>query len=734
MSAQPTVLQVVILRDGLLVGTEMFVPGQYTLGSGAYSDLKLDDPSVGEAHATLYFQNGKAAVQDQGSVLGVFVNGHRVTACEVRPVDEIAIGPFSLKVRVLAQKPPQKQAPPPELAALLGSPAPAAGAPPAARPPVPAARPAQPPAAAKPVPATVVSTRQRPAVPPAGLETTVPTARSGGNLKPVSSAPFDVEDETMTESLMLGEQQLEQPTTQAPQMNVRPPPPPPMSAPEPPPRPAPAPPKPAAKPVPAAAAPSGAALRKNQAPPPSKPAPVPPAAVAAPARPRKRSLPSIPAAAEGKGAPRLFFELYWGELRQHARSFGAIKPKKPVLGGLDDNAQMPLWGFRLGQPQMVLADKKGGGYRVFVPVGAAVERRGDDGNFYPLTSDQLEAVGQRKFIGLSNGQAVRFSGEGDTSLVAYVQPPLPRPFSNPLKGLPFLALGLQAMFLCLFGAFVSFAPSDDMPDFVPKNVPPVAVRLIKPEEKKKEEAKKKLEEIKKKEPEKKKEVAKKEVEKPVAKPPPLAQPPKIKSLEKLTAAGPAMKDLLAAVDKLGNGPGKKDAKNNYKMADLIGKAPIANAGLGTFGLGGGGAGGMGTKGLEVLRGKGGGGIGALGAGNVGKGAVGGTVGRASVRSIGVQGTIDKEAVAKVINSHLAEVSACYERALLREPGLAGKIVLEWNISTSGTVTTAKTKSSTMKSSAVEGCILNSLKTWKFPPAKGAGVVISYPFLFNSVGY
>ena len=46
MSAQPTVLQVVILRDGLLVGTEVFVPGQYTLGSGAYSDLKLDDASV----------------------------------------------------------------------------------------------------------------------------------------------------------------------------------------------------------------------------------------------------------------------------------------------------------------------------------------------------------------------------------------------------------------------------------------------------------------------------------------------------------------------------------------------------------------------------------------------------------------------------------------------------------------------------------------------------------------
>lgn len=700
MSAQPTVLQVVILRDGLLVGTEVFVPGQYTLGSGAHADLKLDDPSVGEAHATLYFQNGKAAVQDQSSPTGVFVNGHRITACEVRPVDEVAIGPFSLKVRVLAQKPANKSGPPPELAGLFGPPA---AAPAPARPPAPAP-------AAKPIAATVVSTRRPPA--PQTLASTVPIARG-----PHSPAKFDPqEDETMTESLVLGAEQA--PTSVAPQHNFRPPPPPPMSAPEPPP---PRAPPPVAKVAPAS--------RKIQ-----------PLASAATERhlatkPRKRSLPSIPAAVGVKGSPRLFFELFWGDVRQHARSFGPIPSKKPVLGGLDDSAAMPLWGFRPTAGQMVLADKKGGGYRVFVPPGAAVERRGEDGNFYPLTSDQLEAVGQRKFIGLGNGQAVRFSADGDIWMVAYVQPPLPRPWSNPLKRLPWLLIGLFAIFLGLFAAFVSFAPSDEMPDFVNKNVAPVAVRLIKPEPKKKEEAKKKLEAIKKKEPEKKKEVAvAKPVEKPVARPPPLAEPPKIKALEKLTAAGPAMKDLLAAVDKLGNGPGKKDTKNNYKMADLIGKAPIANAGLGTFGLGGGGQGGLGTKGLEVLRGKGGGGIGALGAGNVGKGAVGGTVGRASVRSIGVQGTIDKEAVAKVINSHLAEVSACYERALLKEPGLAGKIILEWSISTSGSVTTARTKSSTMRSSAVEGCILTSLKGWKFPPAKGAGVVISYPFLFNSVGY
>jgi membrane protein involved in colicin uptake len=276
---------------------------------------------------------------------------------------------------------------------------------------------------------------------------------------------------------------------------------------------------------------------------------------------------------------------------------------------------------------------------------------------------------------------------------------------------------------------VAFAPKDDQPDFEGKKVPPVALRLIAPEPKKKEEIKKKVEEIKKKAPEKKVE---KRVETPKAV---VEKKPEVvpKAIQKLSAAGPAMKDLLAAVDKLGNGPGKKDAKD-YKLSGLIGKAPIANAGLGTFGLGGGGQGGMGTKGAEILRGKGGGGIGALGAGNIGKGSVGGTVTHAVARNVGAQGSIDKEAVAKVINSHLQEVRACYEKALLKDPSLAGKVVLEWNISTAGLVTSAKTKSSTLRNGTVEGCIMSSLKTWKFPPAKGAGVLITYPFMFNSVGF
>jgi hypothetical protein len=731
LSGQPSVLQVVILRDGLLVGTQVFMPGQYTLGSGASSDVLLDDATVGESHAYLYFQNGRAAIQDAGSG-AVFVNGHRVNACEVRPVDEIACGPFTLKVRVMAQKAPSKPAPPPDVAAILGGPAEPAPAPAAGRQAAPAVGRSTP---AKPqTPSTVVSSRRSGGAAPQSSD--APQARTP-HLRPVTPVPVDDGDQK-TESVAIGGD-LFGPTNPS-----RPPP----SRPDPletVPLSSHSPQARAAQPAPRAAP----AASAHTAPTAASPAHVPAAArahVPAPAHSRSRKghakarpagerpLPAIPSANEGKGRPNLFVELYWGDTRKVARGYKKIDPKKKLIAREDDAAPLPLWGFNLEGKDFVFAEQKGDLFRVFIPPSAAVERRAQDGNFYPVQTETLE-VGpdQRRCVTMGSGHALRLSGADDVTMVAYVQPAIPKPFVNPLRGLPWLVLIFLALFTSGFFTFVIyFGEMPESADFQNKNVNPVAVKLIappKPEEKKK--LQEKVEKLKKPE---KKEKKKEELPKVAEKVVPQETKKALKSIEKLQAAGPAMKDLLAAVDKLGSGPGAKNAKNDFKLSGLIGKAPIASAGLGTFGLGGGGGGGMGIKGAELLRGKGGGGIGALGSGRIGKGNVGGAVTHAVSRNIGAQGTIDKEAVAKVINSHLHEVSSCYERALLKTPGLAGKIVLEWQITTSGSVGFAKTKSSTMQSPAVESCILMSLKTWRFPPAKGAGVIITYPFMFNSVGY
>ena len=92
-----------------------------------------------------------------------------------------------------------------------------------------------------------------------------------------------------------------------------------------------------------------------------------------------------------------------------------------------------------------------------------------------------------------------------------------------------------------------------------------------------------------------------------------------------------------------------------------------------------------------------------------------------------------EAVRKVVDAHMGAIQRCYEGALIRNPSISGKVTFEWTIGTDGGVKSTKTKISTLPSNDVVECIRESLVTWRFPQPKGGVVVVSYPFLFNSVG-
>jgi len=767
LSGHQTVLQVVILRDGLLVGTEVFTPGTYALGSAPTSDLRLDDPTIAPRHAILYFQNGRVALQDTGSSTGSYVNGHRISACEIRSADEVLCGPFVLKTRVLSQRPADEQPqPPPEVAALLG------GAPPPTAAPVPPRVAPVPPAASQPpVPTQQQLAATQPIARPSGgmpqqLAATQPLARPSGPLRPVPppeplAATVPLAPARSTPPAV---DSVPVPHTTIPFARPGGAPPPPTSTPAPfhgnaATVTAPEPPTPAfdpGMPPPAGTVPSVKRRAPRRVTPPAPEPAIPdelpvdlstapgsapfhePAREELPARPER-----APRLGPGRGPPQLYLELYWGAVRREARRFAP--GRKPVHAAADERAPMPLWGFELPEEPFTLAESVNDAFRLYVPPGVQVERGAGGSLYTPVAPNALEADGNRRFLTLRQGTAARLS-RGEMSLVAYPAPLPARVRVNPLAGLPWLALSCFFLLSSALGAFVVTMPSrPPSSDFTPQSIPPVALRLLAPEPKRKEEAQKKLAAIKEKalkrqKPDKNTKTPTPPRPQRETKPLPKAvaaapQSRALKALAKLSAAGPAANDLLAAVDKLGSGPGSKNAKNsNFKLSGLIGKAPIANAGLGTFGLGGGGKGGGATLGAEILRGKGGGGIGALGAGKVGKGKVGGTVTRATARAIAAQGSIDRNAVAKVVNGHLQEVHACYERALLRDPGLAGKVVLEWTIGAGGRVVAAKTKSSSLKNPSVEACILRNLKKWRFPSPKGGVVIITYPFLFNSVGY
>jgi len=229
---------------------------------------------------------------------------------------------------------------------------------------------------------------------------------------------------------------------------------------------------------------------------------------------------------------------------------------------------------------------------------------------------------------------------------------------------------------------------------------------------------------------------------------------KVKPTKRSSKPGPAAPDpgggagIMAA---LGNLSQKKPTTNivaavtnldavrvpggnaRYKVSGLVTKLPTSNV---VFSSGQG----VGVKaGIDLLRGgKGGGaagiGPGALTGGTTGKRKVGGVVFKSPTRSMKVRGSLSKEAIAAVVKKHLAEIQYCYEKNLLLNPNLSGKVVMEWTITLSGSVSIVKTGQNTMSTPAVAMCISAKIKGWKFPQPKGGSVEVTYPFMFNTVGF
>lgn len=175
-----------------------------------------------------------------------------------------------------------------------------------------------------------------------------------------------------------------------------------------------------------------------------------------------------------------------------------------------------------------------------------------------------------------------------------------------------------------------------------------------------------------------------------------------------TTAGPGM----------GGNAGSGGVQTNIYSKGLV-AAPL--------GVGGNikGAGGYGTKGK-------GGGQAGYGTTSL-LGATGGTSMPLTSEAT-VDGGLDRDAIAAVINRNLGQIRFCYEQGLQGEPSLAGRVAVDFTIGGSGMVKTASVGNSSLGSKIVEDCILLRLKSWKFPlPQNGVDVKVSYPFVLRRAG-
>ncbi|MBX9768542.1 MAG: AgmX/PglI C-terminal domain-containing protein, partial [Bdellovibrionales bacterium] len=100
----------------------------------------------------------------------------------------------------------------------------------------------------------------------------------------------------------------------------------------------------------------------------------------------------------------------------------------------------------------------------------------------------------------------------------------------------------------------------------------------------------------------------------------------------------------------------------------------------------------------------------------------------------IEGGLDRDLIAAVIAKNIGQIRFCYEQGLQGNPGLAGRVSVDFTIAGSGAVSAAKVANTTLNASVVEDCILMRLKTWKFPlPQGGQDVKVSYPFVLRRAG-
>jgi hypothetical protein len=112
---------------------------------------------------------------------------------------------------------------------------------------------------------------------------------------------------------------------------------------------------------------------------------------------------------------------------------------------------------------------------------------------------------------------------------------------------------------------------------------------------------------------------------------------------------------------------------------------------------------------------------------------GGTGSFVSLESKGyrVDEGLTKDEVGEVIHSHMGEVRYCHEAAMLANPKMEGKLVANFSINAKGIVSASSVDSSTLGDAQLVNCVIDRLKTWRFPkPRGGVTVTVAYPFLFK----
>ncbi len=98
-------------------------------------------------------------------------------------------------------------------------------------------------------------------------------------------------------------------------------------------------------------------------------------------------------------------------------------------------------------------------------------------------------------------------------------------------------------------------------------------------------------------------------------------------------------------------------------------------------------------------------------------------------STDVKETLGQADVFEVVSSNKPALAKCVEDQRKKEPGVSGKLVMKWNIQTSGKTSNISVQSEEFKATYMAACVGGLIKAWTFPKHKVAGDPILFPFKF-----
>ncbi|MFT5991945.1 MAG: TonB family protein [Bradymonadia bacterium] len=106
--------------------------------------------------------------------------------------------------------------------------------------------------------------------------------------------------------------------------------------------------------------------------------------------------------------------------------------------------------------------------------------------------------------------------------------------------------------------------------------------------------------------------------------------------------------------------------------------------------------------------------------------------RAQSEQVRGSGSIDSDNLRSVLRRRQRDITRCYERALAQDPGLRGRITIQFTVGSDGSVSDARLPDNEVGSSA-GNCILGRVRRWRFEPPSGGTVTVRRPYLLEPSG-